>query len=103
MPNAFNVTPLEVYRIYVDGRPDELVRGVSMIGTPLAMFAQIQTAGDELGVFNGHCGAESGSVPVATLSPSLFIKQIETQKQMYIESSETILDRPRMSSPNQTK
>ncbi|WP_075590271.1 TldD/PmbA family protein [Labilibacter marinus] len=103
MPNAFNVTPLEVYRIYVDGRPDELVRGVSMIGTPLAMFAQIQSAGADQGVFNGHCGAESGSVPVATLSPSLFIKQIETQKQMYIESSETILDRPRMKSSSESK
>ena len=26
--NSFSVTPLEVYRVYVDGRPDELVRGV---------------------------------------------------------------------------
>jgi len=39
--NSFNVTPLEVYRIYVDGRPDELVRGVDLIGTPLSMFSNI--------------------------------------------------------------
>ena len=102
-PNAFNVNPLEVYRIYTDGRADEMVRGVSLIGTPLAMFAEIQSAGEQMEVFNGYCGAESGSVPVATLAPSLFIKQIETQKEMYIEMSDNILERPNMKKqqPNQ--
>ena len=33
-PNVFNVTPNEVYRVYADGRPDELVRGVDLVGTP---------------------------------------------------------------------
>ncbi len=33
-PQAFQVIPLVVYRVYVDGRPDELVRGVSIVGTP---------------------------------------------------------------------
>jgi TldD protein len=33
IPNAFNVLPTEVYRIYTDGRPDELVRGVDLVGT----------------------------------------------------------------------
>ena len=80
MPNAFNVTPLEVYRIYVDGRPDELVRGVDLVGTPLSMFSKIEAAGSEHGNFAGTCGAESGSVPVACCSPALFVKQIETQK-----------------------
>ena len=40
-PDFFNIIPLEVYRIYVDGRPDELVRGVNLIGTPL-MDVQVQ-------------------------------------------------------------
>ena len=62
--NSFNVTPLEVYRVYVDGRPDELVRGVDMIGTPLSMFSNITAAGDQPAVFTGMCGAESGWVPV---------------------------------------
>ena len=39
-PNAFNVLPNVVYRVYADGRPMELVRGVDLIGTPLAAFAQ---------------------------------------------------------------
>ena len=33
VPNAFNVTPVIVYRVYTDGRPMELVRGVDLIGT----------------------------------------------------------------------
>jgi hypothetical protein len=28
-PNVFNIFPTEVYRIYADGRPDELVRAIS--------------------------------------------------------------------------
>ena len=44
--NSFNVTPLEVYRVFVDGRPDQLVRGVDMIGTPLSMFSNIAAAGE---------------------------------------------------------
>ena len=28
------MVPLVVYRVYPDGRPDEMVRGVSIVGTP---------------------------------------------------------------------
>lgn len=80
MPNAFNVTPTEVYKVFADGRPDELVRGVDLVGTPLAMFSTITAAGDDWGIFNGTCGAESGGVPVATISPSIFVEKVETQK-----------------------
>lgn len=78
--NSFNVTPVEVYRVYVDGRPDELVRGVSLIGTPLSMFSHIQAGGDKPSTFTGICGAESGWVPVTASSPSIFVSQIETQR-----------------------
>ena len=79
-PQMFNILPTVVYRVYVDGRPDELVRGVTFIGTPLAVFSEIIAHGNKYQVFNGFCGAESGSVPVSTVSPSLLIKKIETQK-----------------------
>lgn len=75
--NSFNVTPLEVYRVYVDGRPDELVRGVDMIGTPLSMFSNITAAGDQPAVFTGMCGAESGWVPVTACSPMIYVSQVE--------------------------
>jgi predicted Zn-dependent protease len=80
MPNAFNVFPTLVYRVYADGRPDEPVRGVDLIGTPLSMFSQIDMAGGKTEVFNGVCGAESGQVPVSAISPMLLVKIIETQK-----------------------
>lgn len=79
-PQSFQVTPIMVYRIYVDGRPDELVRGVDLIGTPLTSFSKIVAAGDTPEIFNGVCGAESGYVPVAAISPSILTSQIEVQK-----------------------
>ncbi|MDZ4797461.1 MAG: metallopeptidase TldD-related protein [Bryobacteraceae bacterium] len=77
---AYTVIPLIVYRVYPDGRPDELVRGVDIVGTPLASFQRIIATGDRLDVFNGYCGAESGSVPVAAVSPALLVSEIEIQK-----------------------
>jgi len=94
MPNAFNVSPLLVYRIYVDGRPDEMVRGVDLVGTPLAIFSQIAACGNDYDIFTGYCGAESGSVPVACVSPSIYVKMVETQKKSKSQSLPPILDRP---------
>lgn len=77
--NSFNVNPIEVYRVYTDGRPDQLVRGVSLIGTPLTMFSNIQAAGGEKEVFTGVCGSTSGDIPVSAIAPMVFVSQIETQ------------------------
>lgn len=93
-PNAFNIFPTEVYRIYADGKPDQLVRGVDLIGTPLAMFAEITAAGNESKIFTGFCGAESGSVPVTAISPALFVRRIETQKKFQTDIESTLLSRP---------
>ena len=79
-PQAFQVIPLVVYRVYVDGRPDELVRGADIVGTPLASFAKILATGDKPEVFNGYCGAESGSVPVSAVSPAILVSEIEIEK-----------------------
>jgi predicted Zn-dependent protease len=77
--NSFNVVPVMVYRIFPDGR-EELVRGVDLIGTPLTTFSKIVAADDQIGVFNGTCGAESGGVPVSAVSPAILVGQIEVQK-----------------------
>ena len=100
-PNAFNIFPTLVYRIYADGRPDELVRGVDLIGTPLAMFAEIQAASNDRDVFIGFCGAESGSVPVSASAPSLFVRRIETQKKPRQYESQLLLERPSTSEHGQ--
>ena len=94
IPNSFNVTPLEVYRVFVDGRPDELVRGVDLVGTPLAMFSQVEAAGNTPGNFAGTCGAESGGVPAGCCSPALFVKQIEMQKKDKSQDRPPIMQRP---------
>jgi TldD protein len=80
MPQAFQVMPLMVWRIYPDGRPDELVRGVDIIGTPLNALKRILVTGQKMDVFNGECGAESGSVPVAAAAPAMVFSEIEVQK-----------------------
>ena len=80
-PQAFQVIPLVVYRVYVDGRPDELVRGVSIVGTPLAAMKRIVATGDKREVFNGECGAESGTVPVSAVAPAMLLSEMETQRQ----------------------
>jgi len=80
LPQAFKVLPLVVKRVYPDGRPDELVRGVDLIGTPLQSFEKILATGDDPDVFNGYCGAESGFVPVAAVSPSLLVGEMEVDR-----------------------
>jgi len=94
IPNAFNVQPLVVYKIYTDGRPDELVRGVDLIGTPLTTFNNIIAASHDIGIFNGVCGAESGGVPVSASSPSLYVKTIEVQKKQKSQAKPPLLESP---------
>ena len=81
LPQAFEVIPLVVWRVYVDGRPDELVRGVNIVGTPLAAMKKILVTGDKSEVFNGECGAESGTVPVSAVAPAILVSEMETQRQ----------------------
>jgi predicted Zn-dependent protease len=92
-PNAFTVLPTLVYRIYPDGR-EELVRGLDLIGTPLIAFSKLVAADDEVGVFNGMCGAESGWVPVSAVSPGILISQMEVQLKGKSQEREPILPAP---------
>jgi len=93
LPNAFNVRPTVVYRVYPDGR-EELVRGVDLIGTPLIAFSKITAADDQVAVFNGICGAESGWVPVSASAPGLLISQIEVQRKEKSQERSPILPPP---------
>jgi len=93
-PQAFQVIPLVVYRVYVDGRPDELVRGVNIVGTPQAALNSIMATGDKQDIFNGVCGAESGSVPVSAIAPAMLVSQIETQRQRQGNARPPILPPP---------
>jgi TldD protein len=94
-PQAFQVIPLVVWRVYVDGRPDELVRGVSIVGTPLAAMKSIVATGDKSEVFNGECGAESGTIPVSAVAPAMLVSTIETQRQQQGTARPPILAIPK--------
>lgn len=96
IPNAFNVQPILVYRVYPDGR-EELVRGVDLIGTPLVALSHVVAAGNETVVFNGTCGAESGGVPVSAASPAILVSQIEVQKKRKSQRRPPLLSVPRQS------
>ncbi len=80
IPQAYAVIPIIVYRVFTDGRPDEMVRGVDLIGTPLVSFSKILACGDKPEVFSGICGAESGGVLVSAVAPSILTGEIEIQK-----------------------
>ena len=93
-PQAFQVQPLVVYKVFADGRPDELVRGVDIVGTPLAALTKIVATGDTPEVFNGYCGAESGSVPVSAASPAILTSELEVQKKQTDTDAPPILPPP---------
>jgi predicted Zn-dependent protease len=93
-PQAFKVLPVLVYRVWVDGRPDELVRGADVVGTPLASLSKILAAGDDYRTFNGFCGAESGFLPVSATSPSLLVQQIEIERKQKGNDKPPILPAP---------
>jgi len=94
LPQAFQVLPVIVYKVYPDGRPDELVRGVDIVGTPLAALTRIIATGDKEHVFNGVCGAESGSVPVSAVAPAMLFSELEVQKRAHGHNRPPILPAP---------
>jgi TldD protein len=102
MPQAFQVLPVMVYRVYADARPDELVRGVDIVGTPLLSLNNIMVTGDTLQVFNGICGAESGQIPVAAAAPAMLFSEIEVQKRRRGTERPPILAPPEPDSPSST-
>jgi predicted Zn-dependent protease len=91
---AFKVLPLVVYRVYAHGRPDELVRGADIVGTPLASFGKILATSERVEVFNGYCGAESGSVPVSAAAPALLVSEIEIEKRAKSQDRPPLLPPP---------
>jgi len=93
-PQAFQVEPLVVYKVFPDGHPDELVRGVDIVGTPLAALTKIVATSDTPEVFNGYCGAESGFVPVSAASPAVLTSELEVQKKQSSTDRPPILPPP---------
>ena len=51
---------------------------------------------DKQDIFNGICGAESGSIPVSAVAPAMLVSEIETQRQAQGTARPPILPPPGM-------
>jgi TldD protein len=77
---AFKGIPRMIYKVDPETGAETLVRGAELVGTPLTAINKIVAASKETAVFNGYCGAESGYVPVSTISPALLTTELELQR-----------------------
>ena len=77
---AFKGVPTEVYRIDARTGRETRVRDVEFIGTPLVSLQKIVAVGREVDIDNSYCVAESGAIPVSTISPPALVSQIELQR-----------------------
>jgi len=91
---AFKGTPRLVYRVDAKTGNEELVRGVELVGTPLASVNKLLATDDRPRVFNGYCGAESGYVPVSTVAPAVLVGEIELQRVARANERSPILPSP---------
>lgn len=79
--------------VYPDGS-EMVVRGVDFVGTPLQALNNIIAVGDEQVVDNHYCGAESGFIPVTTISPAILLSNLELQAKDEALITQYLLPRP---------
>ncbi len=79
--------------VYPNGR-EVCVRGVNFVGTPLQSLSNIVAIGDTPEVDNGFCGAESGLLPITTISPAVVVSNLELQGKDEELVTPSILKRP---------
>ena len=75
---AFKGEITHAVRVFPDGK-EEPVRDVDFVGTPLSALDAVMCLGDDREMDNSYCGAESGIVPVSTISPSMLMRNLELQ------------------------
>ncbi len=91
---AFKGVPRVAYRVDAETGELSLVRGVEIVGTPLSSINKILATSDRYGVFNGYCGAESGSIPVSTVAPEMLFAEVELQRSQESKERAPILPPP---------
>lgn len=79
--------------IYPNGK-EVCIRGVNFVGTPLQSLNNIIAIGDTPELDNGFCGAESGLLPISTISPAVLVSNLELQAQEEELVTPSILKRP---------
>jgi len=93
---AFKGMPRVAWRVDAKTGEEELVRGFELVGTPLAAINKIVAVSDRIGVFNGYCGAESGSVPVSAVAPEALFAEMELQRSDDGKERPPVLPPPRI-------
>jgi TldD protein len=80
--------------VYPNGR-EVCVRGINFVGTPLQSLNNIVAVGEEKELDNGFCGAESGLIPISTISPAVLVSNLELQGKDEELVTPHILQRPK--------
>lgn len=80
--------------IYPDGS-EVCVRGVNFVGTPLQAISNIVAVGNLQELDNSYCAAESGYVPITTISPAVLLSSLELQAKDEQLEAPFILPKPR--------
>ncbi len=81
--------------VYPNGR-EVCVRGVNFVSTPLQALNNIIALGDTPELDNGYCGAESGLIPISTISPAALLSNLELQGKDEELVTPSILARPKI-------
>jgi hypothetical protein len=63
----------------------------------------ILATGDKDEVFNGECGAESGTIPVSAVAPAMLLSDLETQRVKQGIARPPILSKPGTDAPENTE
>lgn len=84
----------EVYLVDVDTGKRRRIRDVEIIGTPLSALQRIAAHGGTLGIDQGYCYAESGSVPVSGVAPAIVLSELEVQQSSTTGFHEPLLPPP---------
>jgi predicted Zn-dependent protease len=79
-PVSFGVRLPRLERVYVDGRPNERVRGAQVGGASLALLSRIVAASDDYQVVNFGCFGDSGFLPMSASSPSLLFDELPVER-----------------------
>jgi len=82
--------------VYPNGK-EVVVTGIDFVGTPLQALNNIIAVGDDPQINNGYCGAESGFIPITTISPALLLSNLELQARATELATPFILPSPRTS------
>lgn len=81
--------------VYPNGK-EVCIKGVNFVGTPLQALNNIVAAGKDQELDNGYCGAESGFIPVTTISPAVLLSNLELQAKQEELVTQYILPKPRL-------